>query len=118
MEHAWIVVATQGSSVKPSTDTHGRVSWELPEPFAIYNQGDASLKLWLTQRTVLCSRFSSKDQSLEIRGMWGRRGGSEGVEFKPTACQPVRFSGQLSASEDVSSCGNRSVFAFLFFALV
>lgn len=47
--------------------------------------------------------------------MWDKRGG---VKFKPTACQPVRFSGQLSASEDVSSCENRSVFAFLFFALV
>lgn len=64
-------MARQGSSVKPSTGTHGRVSWELPEPFAIYNQGDAGLKLWLTWGTVLCSRFSSKDQFLEIRGMWG-----------------------------------------------
>lgn len=60
---------------------------ELPEPFAIYSQKEASLKLWLTWGTDLCSRFSSKDQCLEIKGMWVRRGGSESVEFKPTACQ-------------------------------
>lgn len=74
MEHAWIVVARQRSSVKPSTGTHERVTWGLPEPFSIYNQGDASLKLWLTRGTVLCSRFSSKDQSLENKGMWDREG--------------------------------------------
>lgn len=39
----------------------------------------------------------------------GPRGGSDVVEFKPSECQPVRFSGQLSASEDVSSCENRSI---------
>lgn len=50
----------------------GRMAWGLPESFAIYSQRDASLKSWLTWGTVICSRFSSKGQSLETKGMVGQ----------------------------------------------
>lgn len=44
--------------------------WEYLSPFqGLAKKKEGSLKFRLTWGTVICSRFSSKDQSLETRGM-------------------------------------------------